>query len=1233
MDLEFNELTNDLQILFKESEILLENIPEISSQLKSPEAQKYLHDLMEGSKPETALREAFFAGTTAKILNRLGNESNPESKLPDGFIDYKIGKGRKTILLELKPLFEIHNITNNGKSTPKSIHTKSLNWEAHKDQILKYMRQSGEFIILTNLKEWVFFNDMIDPENPQPFLTLSFEDFFNGLQKSTNLQEFLKRRDSESNREVLDKQFFESLKMWINLLEKLEFKGNAEEKRRKIIGVVNKFIFVQTLDDYEVIEFNWIFETWEHIEKRWDQKGPQEKLKKFFEEVNTWFYEYYDTELFTTSIVDVLKDDESNFKKFYFALKSVLGISYVETPSRSLKGIIQYNFTYINEDIFGKAYEQYLANVRHDEAIYYTPHYVTEHICEITISSLFDQKIEMMKNSIENKNYDDTKKFIDEFLTIKILDPACGSGSFLVKSFKKIFEKYKAIDEFLVNKQKELAIGEARYTSQDLFNILEEFRLKLKTKEKRILIPSILLRHIHGNDLDKSALNVAKVNLWLEAIKSSPRDFKYTNLGASNRILPYLEMNLVSGNALIGLDDKTVIEFLLQNEKDSLKKLFKLRECYMLDPTDPELIKEIEEIQEKIHPNLDKLLLEKLKTLSIPDELLKDTKSLYWPLAFFHMFFNGDVELSDELKGANCLVGNPPYLDSETMTKKIPLQRDFCNDAYVSSSGNWDIYCVFIEKGLNLTKQNGVFGYIIPNKLLSSPYADKLCDHIRNFNVTSLRDYSTVKVFDAAVYPIVITISKTKVDKKSEILIESMEENGIFPHVTTNRTILQSDLHSLENNLWGSIFGTQSSIDLHSLVYSKFDKIKEIQNLSIKGAATVSEAYEIKKIVREQTDDDQNFKKFINTGTIDPFTSLWGISTTQYIKSQFHQPVVSDNDLQNLYPQRFTDSITSKIIIASMCKEYEAFYDSAGNYLAGKSTAIITSDKFNLKSLNAFLNSCIPTFLAKSHPGLELSNGYLNINKSLIEDLPVPDDVLIDKNEENRLVQLADELSLLTIDKYEFKKCWVNWCQKLSIKDLDLLTLLDYDHSEISQNKPQNTFTHDVSVYPSTGIDVFSNKHESFNLEGDVITFRILITMDTRESFYMDFKDLESMLHVFSCLLKTKNSGKRYTNLTELFEKTLIPIINPNYWFNTKNIMLKTLEEFSNLKNKNTPNNLIQINNRINEIISEIDFICINLFEISDTSQIEFILNSTERNNIQKNLVMHRFENPGIEIQ
>lgn len=150
--------------------------------------------------------------------------------------------------------------------------------------------------------------------------------------------------------------------------------------------------------------------------------------------------------------------------------------------------------------------------------------------------------------------------------------------------------------------------------------------------------------------------------------------------------------------------------------------------------------------------------------------------------------------------------------------------------------------------------------------------------------------------------------------------------------------------------------------------YIPLDKLKIILSISshpqlsnvvkgqIYGSATVSEAYDIKSLLKEYIEGSDNYLKFINTGTIDKYRSFWKTKKTQYIKGSFVRPVIEKADLQQLSLRRYKQSISPKLIIAGMSLVPEVFYDS-GDYLAGKSTSIILSSEKELKFLAAVLNS------------------------------------------------------------------------------------------------------------------------------------------------------------------------------------------------------------------------------------------------------------------------------------
>ena len=192
-------------------------------------------------------------------------------------------------------------------------------------------------------------------------------------------------------------------------------------------------------------------------------------------------------------------------------------------------------------------------------------------------------------------------------------------------------------------------------------------------------------------------------------------------------------------------------------------------------------------------------------------------------------------------------------------------------------------------------------------------------------------------------------------------------------------------------------------------------------SVDITGAATVAEAYEIKLVLSElESNQTEPYFRFINTGTIDKYKSLWGTKKTQYIKGAYQQPVVKTSDLQEINPTRVAQSAAPKIIVAGMSSSIEAVFDE-GEILAGKSTSIIRGDVQLLKAILAVINSKLLDFwLRINFNSLKMAGGYINVGVNEISSLPIHTSVpnisrLIDCV--NRLlIQPDDNASLDEID-------------------------------------------------------------------------------------------------------------------------------------------------------------------------------------------------------------------------
>lgn len=162
----------------------------------------------------------------------------------------------------------------------------------------------------------------------------------------------------------------------------------------------------------------------------------------------------------------------------------------------------------------------------------------------------------------------------------------------------------------------------------------EEFQqfAMLNQINKRKLISLVILRHIHSIDIDDRALETAKTNIWKEAIKLEKGLFNFRKLGVSyNHILPNLQLNFINAHALFDLPINRQLEILSIEHKQDIKELHAIRNKYFAEPTDPDILFDVDAVKKKIKARL--LLEFEVQLSKHPAFICVD---------FFHLFF--DIE-------------------------------------------------------------------------------------------------------------------------------------------------------------------------------------------------------------------------------------------------------------------------------------------------------------------------------------------------------------------------------------------------------------------------------------------------------------------------------------------------------------------------------------------------------------------------------------------------------------
>ena len=643
-------------------------------------------------------------------------------------------------------------------------------------------------------------------------------------------------------------------------------------------------------------------------------------------------------------------------------LKTIIkGLYYPQSP---------YEFTVVSADILGSVYERFLGkvitltaghNARIEEkpevrkagGVYYTPTYIVDYIVKNTVGKLLLSPSPLQGEgrgegrSVKEPGARDLSRDVSPLTPalspqgergkkIKILDPACGSGSFLIGAYQFLLDWY--LNQYLAQDPAALATGKKPVLRPGLAG---GWSLTIAERKR------ILLDHIHGVDLDGQAVEVTKLNLLLKCLEGeTSQTLGFEQRLFRERALPDLGKNILCGNSLIGTD-------------------------MMLTDAWTEMTKEKQE----------------------------QVKPFDYERAFPQVFKGKEG-------GFDAVIGNPPYIDSEWMSVHWPETRTYCVGKYEAASGNWDIFCVFLDRAELACKPGGFASMIVPNKLATAGYAAGARSAVATrARLVSLRDYSKVKVFPVAVYPIVVTAVRAKA-APNEVLVERVTVDDAGQHRIEAAMTPYSGFADVGRGWDLSL--SKGDRRLVNVLRSRCVELSSVA--TVVGAATVSEAYKLTDLLSESVGAAEEIR-VVNSGTIDRFCDHWGSKPMRYLGEKFLKPVVSKRKQSDLPPKRLQQARTKKIIIAGMTLRLECCLDFTGSVLAAKSTTLVLGD-INHRQILAILNSNLMKFIYEQEfGGDKLQGGYLRVGPPQIERLPIP---AVD-TKSDRLATLVD--TMLSLQK------------------------------------------------------------------------------------------------------------------------------------------------------------------------------------------------------------------------
>ena len=483
----------------------------------------------------------------------------------------------------------------------------------------------------------------------------------------------------------------------------------------------------------------------------------------------------------------------------------------------------------INASVLGLIFEKING---HKDGSVFTPGAVTMYMSREAIQQTVVWKFNEVMGwtckdyeALRDKDIEDYVKANALVDSLRICDPAVGSGHFLVSVLNEIIRtKYdlgilldcdgKRIkkqdynidienDELLVSDEDGLPFvyvpgnPESQRVQEALF------------KEKRTIIENCLF----GVDLNPNAVNICCLRLWIELLKNAyyTKESGYTEL----ETLPNIDINIKVGNSLIhrfalnqdiseilkksgvsisdyrnavsqyknahSKDEKHALEETIQKIKDDFQTY--------IGQHDPRLVRKYQiereldkvsapllfEVSKKEQAQRDKQAKELQKKLANIQKEIDDIRNNRMFVGAFEWRIEFPEVLDEEgnFEGFDCIIGNPPYIQLQKMGTDADALQKMNYDTYERTG---DIYCLFYEMGMKLLRKGALLSFITSNKWMRAGYGKILRGHISsNYNPTLLIDFANNKIFDSATV-LVNILSLEKCNNKGQTLSCSVED-------------------------------------------------------------------------------------------------------------------------------------------------------------------------------------------------------------------------------------------------------------------------------------------------------------------------------------------------------------------------------------------------------------------------------------------------------------------------
>jgi len=538
-----------------------------------------------------------------------------------------------------------------------------------------------------------------------------WETFSKEQVKKGSFDRFVQSDTHKKGTATVDKEFLQSLDSWRTYLATSISWNNKQldedEINFAVQQTIDRIIFLRIAEDRSI-------EPYGNLKQALMNGDYYTNLFELFRKAD----EKYNSGLFNFKKDQISK----NLKVDNKVIKTILNeLYYPESP---------YEFSVLSVEILGSAYEQFLGKViritpahhakieekpevRKAGGVYYTPQYIVEYIVKNTVGKLVDGK---------------TPKEVGD---IKIVDPACGSGSFLIGAYQYLLDWHK--NYYHETSKSNRGKKDNPLTPEG----------NLTTAEKK----RILLNNIYGVDIDVNAVEVTKLSLLLKCLEGETEASIQQQLTIWNeRVLPTLDDNIKDGNSLIDMD---IYDSQLDFGDERKIKPFNWKKEFpdVFNRKTSEKGVDLKTIATKAKQHAKKAMV----YASELEEMLNEVNE-------------PQLNYNKNSGGFDVVIGNPPYGASYGKETRNYLLTKYSLPIPIS-----DTFLMFILRAFHISVYSGLVSYIVPSTWLYMPqyssFRKQVIDQFRLDEVQLFRK----SVFDSVVVE-TCTISLT--NKKSDSFSE-----------------------------------------------------------------------------------------------------------------------------------------------------------------------------------------------------------------------------------------------------------------------------------------------------------------------------------------------------------------------------------------------------------------------------------------------------------------------------